>query len=266
MHHTRPVQSSQCFGPVMPVRPSLCALSISLYPCMGHKWPSAMAFDPWSPAAAPASPSGTDVKRDIHLVVLLLLVIGCSLASLTLWKVMASRKQALEDIDTHSLNLTQALATYSEGIVRQSSLLLLGLVERLETEGSGPAQIERLTQLVSRLQRVAKVLATCIRRPSDLLARYGGEEMAVILPDTDSVGVAAVAQLMLERLAHETIDHPGSPFGRVTISIGASNAPGAQLDGWQSLLAAADQALYCAKDAGRDCLHVGECERIDLPT
>lgn len=92
------------------------------------------------------------MKRDTHLVILLLLVIGCSLASLTIWKVLASRERALEEIDVHSLNLTQALATYSEGIVRQSSLLLLGLVERLETEGSGPAHIERLRTLINHQQ------------------------------------------------------------------------------------------------------------------
>nr|WP_233099574.1 diguanylate cyclase [Pseudomonas psychrophila] len=97
-------------------------------------------------------PLGNDVKRDTHLVVLLLLVIGCSLASLTVWKVLASRDRALEDVNVHGLNLTQALSTYSEGIVRQSSLLLLGLVERLETEGSGSLQIERLSALVDRQQ------------------------------------------------------------------------------------------------------------------
>lgn len=90
------------------------------------------------------------MKRDTHLVVLLLLVIGCSLASLTVWKVFASRDRALEEVNVHGLNLTQALSTYSEGIVRQSALLLLGLVERLETEGSGPAQIQRLRALVGR--------------------------------------------------------------------------------------------------------------------
>ncbi|QLG92692.1 GGDEF domain-containing protein [Pseudomonas yamanorum] len=90
------------------------------------------------------------MKRDTRLAVLLLLVICCSLASLTVWKVLASRERALEEVDVHGLNLTQALATYSEGIVRQSSLLLLGLVERLETEGSGPAQIQRLSALVHR--------------------------------------------------------------------------------------------------------------------
>ncbi|MEC4167695.1 MULTISPECIES: diguanylate cyclase [unclassified Pseudomonas] len=92
------------------------------------------------------------MKRDTHLVVLLLFVIGCSLASLTVWKVLASRERALADVNVHGLNLTQALATYSEGIVRQSSLLLLGLVERLETEGSGPIQIQRLGALVDRQQ------------------------------------------------------------------------------------------------------------------
>ena len=92
------------------------------------------------------------MKRDTRLVVLLMLVIGFSLASLTIWKVIASREKVLEAVNVHGLNLTQALETYSEGIVRQSSLLLLGLVERLETEGSGPAQIERFTSLINRQQ------------------------------------------------------------------------------------------------------------------
>lgn len=90
------------------------------------------------------------MKRDTHLVVLLLLVIGCSLSLLTVWKVLASRDIALEEVNVHSLNLTQALETYSEGVVRQSSLLLLGLVERMETEGSGTAQLQRLRTLIHR--------------------------------------------------------------------------------------------------------------------
>ena len=499
------------------------------------------------------------MKRDIQLVILLLSVIGCSLASLTLWKVMASRERALEEINTHGLNLTQALVTYSEGIVRQSSVLLLGLVERLETEGSGPAQIKRLRELVGRqqplmpqmsgitvysrdghwlmssnraipvganssdrayfihhrdnpsrepfiglpirsranqewvitisrrfndaqgefagvvavtlgvenflrlfgqldvgqegaisltytdgsllvrypfreqdmgrnfshspiyakylqgqtvgtasfsssldgverlyafrksdklplvttvalgkrealaawqfeallsllvvcgllgltgaigwlligamrrrdvaedelrvaqqqllasnqqleqlamhdaltglanrrcfdetlaqesgrarrsatslallmididyfkryndhyghlagdacLQRVATMLASCTRRPPDLLARYGGEEMAVILPETDSAGAAVVARAMLERLALEPIAHHDSPFAQVTVSIGIACASGADADSLQSLVQRADAALYVAKDAGRNRLHIG---------
>ncbi|WP_442968389.1 diguanylate cyclase [Pseudomonas sp. Z18(2022)] len=90
---------------------------------------------------------------------LLLLVICCFLASLTIWKVLASRDRVLKEVDVHGLNLAQALATYSEGIVRQSSLLLVGLVERLETEGSGPVQIQRLSSLVSRQQRLMPQLS-----------------------------------------------------------------------------------------------------------
>ncbi len=487
---------------------------------------------------------------------LLLLVIGCSLASLTIWKVLGSRDQALDEVNVHGLNLTQALATYSEGIVRQSSLLLLGLVERLETEGSGPAQVERLKTLINRqqplmpqmsgitiydnkghwlmsssrpipvganssdrayfthhrddpsrepfigppirsrsnqewvitisrrfnddhgefagvvavtlgvenflrlfgqldvgqegaiglsytdgtllvrypfreqdmgrnfskspiyakylvdqsvgtasftssldgverlyafrksetlplittvalgkrealaawrleallsigvvatllgltgiigwflildirrrtqvegelrdtqqqllgtnrqlellamkdaltdlanrrcfdqtlemearrakrdgtslallmidldyfklfndsqghvagdecLRQVGRILETCVRRPSDLVARYGGEEMAVIMPGTDSDGAGVVARLILERLAHEPIAHPTSPFGRVSVSIGIAAATGSRLDTVQGLIAAADQALYQAKAAGRNQL------------
>lgn len=107
------------------------------------------------------------------------------------------------------------------------------------------------------LQQVARLLSACIRRPSDLLARYGGEEMAVILPDTGSAGAAIVAQLMLDRLTSERIAHPTSPFGHVTVSIGIACAPEPTLDSWPALLERADQALYIAKEAGRNCLHVG---------
>ncbi len=107
------------------------------------------------------------------------------------------------------------------------------------------------------LQQVARLLSACIRRPSDLLARYGGEEMAVILPDTGSAGAAIVAQLMLDRLTSERIAHPTSPFGHVTVSIGIACATEPTLDSWPALLERADQALYIAKEAGRNCLHVG---------
>jgi diguanylate cyclase (GGDEF)-like protein len=494
------------------------------------------------------------LKRDTRLVILLLFVIGCSLTSLTIWKVLSSRDRALAEVNVHGLNLTQALGTYTEGIVRQSSLLLLGLVERLENEGSGPVQIQRIRALIDRqqplmpqlsgitvydnqghwlmssnrpipvgansrdrayfthhrdnpdrepfigppirsrsnsewvvtisrrfndargefagvvavtlgvenflrvfgkldvgqdgaiglsftdgtllvrypfreqdmarnfsqtpiyakylvdqtvgtasftssldgverlyafrksetlplittvalgkdealtawrieallsavvvtgllgltgligwfllvdirrrtlaeealhvtqqqlldsnqqlellatmdaltglanrrcfdetlavqarraqrdsstlallmididhfklfndalghvagdacLQAVSKLLRTCVRRPSDLLARYGGEEMAIIMPATDSEGAAAVAQLIIDRLQQENITHPNSPFSRVTISIGIATAAGPQLEPILAFIEAADQALYRAKAAGRN--------------
>jgi diguanylate cyclase (GGDEF)-like protein len=102
------------------------------------------------------------------------------------------------------------------------------------------------------LQAVSKVLESCVRRPSDLVARYGGEEMAVIMPATDGAGATVVAQLVLERLQQANIAHPASPFGRVTVSIGMAVGAGAQLDSMPELIETADQALYRAKAAGRN--------------
>jgi len=102
------------------------------------------------------------------------------------------------------------------------------------------------------LQRVGKVLEACVRRPSDLVARYGGEEVAIIMPDTDGEGATVVAQLILERLTQEHIAHPASPFGRVTVSIGVTAAAGPQLAVVQALIETADQALYQAKTTGRN--------------
>lgn len=76
--------------------------------------------------------------------------------------------------------------------------------------------------------------------------------MAVIMPATDSAGATVVAQLMLERLQQANIAHPGSPFARITVSIGMAVGTGAQLDSLPALIQTADQALYRAKAAGRN--------------
>jgi diguanylate cyclase (GGDEF)-like protein len=102
------------------------------------------------------------------------------------------------------------------------------------------------------LQKVGTILEGCVRRPSDLVARYGGEELSVIMPATDSDGAAVVAQLILERLEQANIAHPSSPFGRLSVSIGIATASGAQLQSLQGLIEVADQALYNAKTLGRN--------------
>ena len=102
------------------------------------------------------------------------------------------------------------------------------------------------------LQTVGRILDDCVRRPSDLVARYGGEEMGVIMPDTDSDGATVVAQLILDRLKQENIPHTSSPFGRVSVSIGITVATGTELDHLQRLIEVADQALYNAKALGRN--------------
>ena len=112
------------------------------------------------------------------------------------------------------------------------------------------------------LQAVAQAIQQAVHRPADLAARYGGEEFAVLLPETDSCGARFLALHLLQAVAALRLPHAGSPVAdHVTLSIGVSafeegaGAPGsAGLDQptVASLLAAADQALYAAKEGGRN--------------
>ena len=105
------------------------------------------------------------------------------------------------------------------------------------------------------LKIVAHTLRDTTRRPDDLVARYGGEEFAAILPETDPEGALAVAEDMRAGIAALKIDHARStvaPF--VTVSIGAASIipPKDSEAGIPALIKAADNALYRAKEAGRN--------------
>lgn len=103
------------------------------------------------------------------------------------------------------------------------------------------------------LRAVADALKQGAKRPGDWVARYGGEELAIILPNTDLPGARAVADLLLEDIRASDIPHSASPHGRVTVSVGAATLQGPQPNGAESrLIEAADRALYKAKDGGRN--------------
>ena len=88
-------------------------------------------------------------------------------------------------------------------------------------------------------------------RPSDFAVRYGGEEMMAVLPDTSAQLATMVAERLCQRL-REAVVFPDMrlPLPHMTGSFGvASLAPG---DDERALVAAADAALYRAKEAGRD--------------
>ena len=109
-----------------------------------------------------------------------------------------------------------------------------------------PAGDECLRQLGRLLQRHA-------RRPGDLVARYGGEEFAILLANTDHGGAQKIAEEVRAGLLALALQHPDNPAGVVTVSIGLHAATA--LDGGlagNALVAAADQALYAAKAAGRN--------------
>ncbi|MGR9052846.1 MAG: GGDEF domain-containing protein, partial [Gammaproteobacteria bacterium] len=95
------------------------------------------------------------------------------------------------------------------------------------------------------LRRVAQAIAETVRK-QDLAGRYGGEEFAVLLPDTDMIG----ARRLAEKLRHNVSELCFPSVGRVTISVGC--ALWHESDNLTSLLEAADKHLYVAKATGRN--------------
>ena len=103
------------------------------------------------------------------------------------------------------------------------------------------------------LQAVAGAIGWAIRRQGDLLARYGGEELVVILPNVDAGGVRTVAQNALSALTALNLPHPASPTAPcVTLSAGVAVLRPAEGADPGELLAAADRALYRAKGSWRN--------------
>lgn len=103
------------------------------------------------------------------------------------------------------------------------------------------------------LRLIGDLMKEVGRRPADLAARYGGEEFVLVLPDTDREGGLIAANALISLLAWRRIAHEASPLGRVTVSIGVASAmPRHGGAGPEELIAAADQALYQAKQDGRN--------------
>lgn len=115
------------------------------------------------------------------------------------------------------------------------------------------------------LKAVARTLKDTLRRPADQVARYGGEEFAAILPDTEITGALQVAEAMRSAVEGLSITHSYSKGGNVvTISIGvASTTPLRSGSDSSVLLKRADDALYRAKQAGRNRIAAAVVSAID---
>lgn len=102
------------------------------------------------------------------------------------------------------------------------------------------------------LVELAAMISQSLRRPGDLVVRYGGEEFAAILPETDVNGAMHVAQRIIDTVRAARLPHAGSPEGIVTASAGVTTADD-QAPAYPSMMFdEADQALYGVKSAGRN--------------
>lgn len=105
------------------------------------------------------------------------------------------------------------------------------------------------------LRAVAGAVGAVLRRPADHGARYGGEEIALLLPATDEAGAFALAEHVRQRVRALGMEHVGNEGGVVTVSAGvAAIVPQSADDSPSVLVRAADRALYAAKASGRDAV------------
>lgn len=100
------------------------------------------------------------------------------------------------------------------------------------------------------IKAFAGLLGGFARRPLDLAARVGGEEFALLLYDCDTAAAQRIATQLLAALRAQAIVHPGSPQGRVGVSIGIATLQSEQTA--EQLYHSADAALYRAKQAGKN--------------
>lgn len=105
------------------------------------------------------------------------------------------------------------------------------------------------------LQRVARLLASVATRSRDLLARFGGEEFVLLLPETDAAAAAKLAECCRNLILDEKIPHDSPAGGPVlTISIGVATSIPGYADEMRDFIDAVDKRLYRAKQLGRNCV------------
>ena len=97
---------------------------------------------------------------------------------------------------------------------------------------------------------MGRLLGGLLRR-SDLACRYGGEEFAMVFPDTSIQSARVVCERYREKVAEQCFEHEGVQF-HITVSIGLASVSAGQAISFEDLTALADRALYRAKEAGRD--------------
>jgi len=108
------------------------------------------------------------------------------------------------------------------------------------------------------LRAIATALSMQVRRPGDVIARFGGEEFLVLLPDTELEGAGALGEVICAAIFDLGIPQTANPTGRVTVSIGCAATTPAVEQRFEQLIEGADQMLYRAKRGGRNRVRTQE--------
>ena len=113
------------------------------------------------------------------------------------------------------------------------------------------------------LKQIAEAAQDVVARPGDLVARFGGEEFAVILPNTGSSGALQLAHDVCAVVRDRQVPHNSSPVGVVTISVGSATIIPQAGQHAATLVDCADKALYRAKRSGRNraCVYQPDADK-----
>ena len=195
----------------------------------------------------------SQLQNALSALLLFCLLLAVALAW-SLWRVNVVRNnQALEDPLT-GLKNRRFLIPFMEhetGRLRRSAVSAFILI----------ADIDHFKSVNDRwghnvgdeaLVQVARTLRRCVRN-FDAVARWGGEEFALICPQSSAEHVGVICNRIRHRLQQTQIRVPGQTDVHLTVSIGAAVfSPAIRDENWMATLARADRALYCVKQDGRD--------------
>ena len=113
------------------------------------------------------------------------------------------------------------------------------------------------------LKQIAQLLKKSVSRPRDLVARFGGEEFVLILPDTSQASAIEVVERILQSIRTADICHSSSPLDqRLSVSLGVKTIIPTQKNDKMTFLNEVDQNLYLAKEQGRNGYVIQDAEHV----